>query len=251
MPKIERKTHEINPDVDKDEDIIIESKGFRFYFQNFYNLISLANDLLTGLLYLVASVLTLIGFPSVYTTSLYLLGAVFLTFRPLIKIIHNTFLSKEQQGQTRSEKEAKGDLEDAEKNLEQAEKDREQAERDRQKAEKENAKKEKQLEEQTSGHSESHSNKQQNEEHAKTETDGAGESQGQSEEQRDENKEERDKAARERELEEKNRELNQEYTTSDSEESEQDDSYIKRLFTPASKTNQDKNQQDEDGNTNQ
>ena len=141
MPKIERKTHEINPNMDKEEDIIIRSKGFRFYFQNFYNLISLTNDLLTGILYLVASTLTLLDFPSIYTTSLYLLGAIFLTMRPLIKIIHNTFLSKEQQGQTRSEKEAKSDLEDAEEDLEQAEKDRKQAERDRQKAEKESAQK--------------------------------------------------------------------------------------------------------------
>lgn len=228
MPKIERKKHEVNSDSSKEEDIIIKSKGFQFYFQNFYTLISLANDLLTGILYLIASILSLLGFPHFYTTSLYLLGAIFLTFRPLIKIIHNTFLSREQQGQTRSEKEAKSDLEDAEENLEQAEKDREQAERDRKKAEKENAQKE---------------------ESSKTETIDTENSQGETEEQRDKNKEERDKAARERELEEKNRKLNKEHTTS--EESEQDKNYIKRLFTPSSKLNQDKNQQDEDNNTNQ
>lgn len=104
MLKIKRKEHNSVPIMDNEEDIVIKLLGFRFYFRDFFNFISLANDLLTGILYLVASILTLMGVPSVYSTVLYLLGAIFLTLRPLLKIFHNTFLSKIQPVQTRSKK---------------------------------------------------------------------------------------------------------------------------------------------------
>ncbi|MER2064224.1 MAG: YrhK family protein, partial [Alkalibacterium sp.] len=52
-PEIEKKEHEIDPG--KDEDIIVKAGGFRVYFQNYYTIISLANDLFTGILYLAGS----------------------------------------------------------------------------------------------------------------------------------------------------------------------------------------------------
>ncbi|SFH69983.1 YrhK-like protein [Pisciglobus halotolerans] len=217
MPKIKRKEHQIEPD--KEEDIIIKSSGFRFYFQNFYNLISLTNDLLTGLMYMIASVLSLMGVPSIYSTSLYLLGAVFLTFRPLIKIVHNVFLyndrgkdENDEEGQSETEE----DLNEAEKDRDQAEEDRKQAEKDREQAEEDRKKAEENQENQGDQENESQQDpsiiskvlpglsdyeQDQTDEQEKEE---------EREKQRDEEQKKRDKAARERELAQKERELNQE-----------------------------------------
>lgn len=90
MPKIYRKKHDINPG--KDEDIEIKSGRFRLYFQNRYSLISLTNDFLIGILYLTASIFRLTSLPSIYGTYLYLLGAIFLTARPILKIINHVFV---------------------------------------------------------------------------------------------------------------------------------------------------------------
>lgn len=217
MPKIERKEHQIKPN--KEEDIIIKSRGFRFYFQNFYNLIALTNDLLTGVMYMIASILTLIGAPSLYSTSLYLLGAVFLTFRPLIKIVHNVFLyndrGKDDNGEE-DQSETEEDLNEAEKDREQAEEDRKQAEKDREQAEEDRKKAE-----ENQGDQDDQENESQQDpsiiskvlpglsDHEQDQTDEQ-EKEEEREKQRDEEQKKRDKAARERELAQKERELNQE-----------------------------------------
>lgn len=134
MPNIKRKEHKFTEKEGAEEDIIIKSFGFQLYFEKYYQLISLGNDLLTGILYVTASVLTLMSAPSFYSNLFYFLGALFLTFRPLIKIYRNTFISKTHPEQIRTESDIKNNLKDAEENLEQSEKDREQAE----KVEKEN-----------------------------------------------------------------------------------------------------------------
>lgn len=90
MPKIERKEHDVNPG--KEEDIEIKSGRFRLYFQNRYSLISLTNDILTGIFYIIGSLATLTPIPDVYGTYLYLIGGVFLTARPILKIFHNVFI---------------------------------------------------------------------------------------------------------------------------------------------------------------
>lgn len=136
MPSIKRKRHEFGEDAGKEEDIIIKSFGFRFNFQKYYQLISLGNDLLTGVLYVIASVLTLLDAPSVYSNFFYFLGALFLTLRPLIKIYRNTFISKAQPAQTKSKTDIKMNLKDANNDLQQLEKDRIQAEKDHEAAKK-------------------------------------------------------------------------------------------------------------------
>ena len=95
MPKIERKEHDINPG--KEEDIEIKSGRFRLYFQNRYTLISLTNDILTGIFYIIGSLATLTDIPDIYGTYLYLVGGVFLTARPILKIFHNIFIYDDEK----------------------------------------------------------------------------------------------------------------------------------------------------------
>ena len=115
MPKIERKEHDINPG--KEEDIEIKSGRFRLYFQNRYTLISLTNDILTGIFYIIGSLATLTDIPDIYGTYLYLIGGVFLTARPILKIFHNVFIYDDekiakQEEQEQREKEEKSSTEE-------------------------------------------------------------------------------------------------------------------------------------------
>ena len=105
MPKIERKKHDVIPD--KEEDIEIKSGRFRLYFQNRYTLISLANDILTGIFYMIGSLATLTPIPDVYGTYLYLIGGFFLTARPILKIFHNVFIYDDEKLAQKEEQEAK------------------------------------------------------------------------------------------------------------------------------------------------
>lgn len=105
MPKIERKTHKVENDTE--EDIELKSGRFRIYFQNRYTLISLLNDLLVGLVYILGSISSLIGLPSIYGTYFYLAGGVFLILRPLIKIIHNIYIYKDAEERREEERKEK------------------------------------------------------------------------------------------------------------------------------------------------
>lgn len=124
MPKIERKEHDVIPD--KEEDIEIKSGRFRLYFQNRYTLISLTNDILTGIFYMIGSLATLTPIPDVYGTYLYLIGGFFLTARPILKIFHNVFIyddeklaqKEEQESKEKEEKEADEEENDPEEEQE-------------------------------------------------------------------------------------------------------------------------------------
>lgn len=105
MPKIERKKHDVIPD--KEEDIEIKTGRFRLYFQNRYTLISLTNDILTGIFYIIGSLATLTPIPDVYGTYLYLIGGFFLTARPILKIFHNVFIYDDEKLAQKEEQEAK------------------------------------------------------------------------------------------------------------------------------------------------
>lgn len=95
MPEIKRNTHEI--DIGKEEDIEIRGQRFRLYFQNRYTLLSLAVDFLTGIFYIFGSVALLTKIPDRYSTYCYLAGAIFLTVRPILKIIRNVFIYDEKK----------------------------------------------------------------------------------------------------------------------------------------------------------
>lgn len=115
MPKIERKEHDINPG--KEEDIEIKSGRFRLYFQNRYTLISLTNDILTGIFYIIGSLATLTDIPDIYGTYLYLVGGVFLTARPILKIFHNIFIYDDEKlaKQEQEEQEEQSDTKEGNK----------------------------------------------------------------------------------------------------------------------------------------
>ena len=93
MPKIKKKEHKL--DTGKDEDVELKAGRLRIYFQNRYNLISLINDFLVGIMYILGSLAPMLGFPSQYGTYLYLAGGLFLTMRPVLKIIHNVYIYKD------------------------------------------------------------------------------------------------------------------------------------------------------------
>lgn len=84
MPKIKR----------KENDVEIEAKRFKIYFQKKYQVISLTNDVITGLMFIAGSLLNLFGAPAIYGNVIYLLASIFLTIRPLLKIFRHTWISK-------------------------------------------------------------------------------------------------------------------------------------------------------------
>lgn len=105
MPKIYRKKHDINRG--KEEDVEIKSGRFRLYFQNRYSLISLTTDLLTGIFYVIASISSLTPIPDEYGKYLYLIGGIFLTTRPILKIFHNIFIYNDKKIAERAEQKDK------------------------------------------------------------------------------------------------------------------------------------------------
>lgn len=97
MPEIETKKHEVEPE--EDEDVIVKAGGFRIYFQNYYTIISLGNDLLTGGLYFLGSLANLFGAPAIVGQLLYIAGGFFLLMRPILKIMHNVFIYDKEEYQ--------------------------------------------------------------------------------------------------------------------------------------------------------
>lgn len=90
IPKINRKAHKVEEAME--EDIEIKGNRFRLYFRNRYTLISLIVDFLTGIFYIIGSIASLTPIPDRYGTIFYLLGAIFLTIRPVLRILKNVFI---------------------------------------------------------------------------------------------------------------------------------------------------------------
>lgn len=95
MPTIETKEHDVNPR--KDEDMIVKVGNFRLYFQNYYTIISLGNDLITGGLYLIGSLVQAFTDADRLGRYLFIFASFFLLMRPIIRIIHNIYLYRENQ----------------------------------------------------------------------------------------------------------------------------------------------------------
>lgn len=83
------------------EDLIVKLGKFRFYFQNYYTIISLINDLLLGALYFIGSMSSIIGGPQWIQKLSYLAGAVFLLMRPILKIFRNIFIYDKEEYQNK------------------------------------------------------------------------------------------------------------------------------------------------------
>lgn len=90
MPKIERKSHEVEAALE--EDIEIQGRRFRLYFQNRYTILSLGVDLITGIFYILGSVAALTPIPDRFGMYFYLIGSIFLTIRPILRILKNIFI---------------------------------------------------------------------------------------------------------------------------------------------------------------
>lgn len=90
MPQINRKSHEVEAALE--EDVEIQGKRFRLYFQNRYTILSLAVDLLTGFFYILGSVAALNPIPDRVGMYFYLTGSIFLAIRPILRIIKNIFI---------------------------------------------------------------------------------------------------------------------------------------------------------------
>ncbi|WP_277631192.1 YrhK family protein [Atopococcus tabaci] len=93
MPEIKKKEREIGPE--KEEDVVVKTGRFRIYFQNYYTVISLGNDLLTGGLYFIGSLANLLEAPDLVGQLMYIAGGFFLLMRPILKYsIMSLFMMK-------------------------------------------------------------------------------------------------------------------------------------------------------------
>lgn len=144
MPKLETKKHDLQPG--KDEDMIIKVGTFRLYFQNYYTIISLANDIATGGLYLAGSLTQTFTNHERIGMYLYIFASFFLLMRPVIRIIHNVYLYKENQyrKEVLGEKLDDGYYDDSEENgMDQEEQKQKERKADKETNESENREKEK------------------------------------------------------------------------------------------------------------
>ncbi|KAA9232100.1 MULTISPECIES: YrhK family protein [Aerococcus] len=94
MAKLKRKTYEENSEA---EDIVVKIGPLRLYFQNVYTIISLINDIFTGSLYFIGSICNFFGAPAIYGNTLYLIGGFSFVMRPIIKLIHNIHIYKQDK----------------------------------------------------------------------------------------------------------------------------------------------------------
>lgn len=95
MPVVETKEHDLEPG--KEEDVIVKAGKFRVYFQNYYSIISLGNDLFTGILYLSGSLIQTFTDLTRVGMYLYIFASFFLLMRPILKIMHSVFIYREEE----------------------------------------------------------------------------------------------------------------------------------------------------------
>jgi hypothetical protein len=95
MLKVETKKHDVHPG--EEQDVIIKVGNFRLYFQNYYTLISLVNDLLLGAMYLSGSLIQAFTTQDRLGMYLFIFAGFFLLMRPVIRIVHNVYLYKEHE----------------------------------------------------------------------------------------------------------------------------------------------------------
>lgn len=97
MPRIRKKKHERK--IPEDKDIIVKVGNLRIYFQNYYMIISLVNDVLLGGLFLIGSVATLLNAAEWIRQWSYLIGALLMLMRPILKILRNIFIYDKEEFQ--------------------------------------------------------------------------------------------------------------------------------------------------------
>lgn len=95
IPDIETREHEL--DASKEEDVIVKMGKIRLYFQNYYTIVSLTNDILTGTLYLTGSIMQLYFDMHFWGMNLFILASILLLMRPILKILHNVHIYSRQE----------------------------------------------------------------------------------------------------------------------------------------------------------
>lgn len=118
MAKLKRKKFKRSTGVK--HDIIVKIGIFELYFENVYSIYSLINDLLIGILFIGGSLVSLFDGPARIGQVLYLIGSIALILRPLIKIIQNTHVYRQQNEDKKSQIE-----EDISKKIKEEEKEEE------------------------------------------------------------------------------------------------------------------------------
>lgn len=96
-PDVEKKEHDRGPE--KEEDVVVKTGHFRIYFQNYYTMISLVNDIFTGVLYLTGSLTQTFTDFETAGSYMFIFASFFLLMRPILKILHNVFLYSEEEYQ--------------------------------------------------------------------------------------------------------------------------------------------------------
>lgn len=84
MVKVKSKTHNLG--VGKDRNINVKILNKQIHFQNAYHLITLGNDVLTGVFFVAGSLSLLLQFPQLISNVLYFVGSFFMLMRPIINI---------------------------------------------------------------------------------------------------------------------------------------------------------------------
>lgn len=105
MAKLKRKKFKRTTGIKND--IIINIGSFEVYFENIYSIYSLINDLLIGILFTGGSLSNLLDGPPRLGQTLFSIGSIALILRPLLKIIQNTHVYKEQNEHKKSKLEEK------------------------------------------------------------------------------------------------------------------------------------------------
>lgn len=125
MPQFNVKRKKYQAETPEKEDVVVKAGHFRFYFQNYYTIISLFNDLMLGTLYVIGALVYLLKGPEIVGNICYLLGAIFLLLRPVIKIIRNIYVYKEEDYQKQVlHKDEEDQPKDQEKSRKREEKDK-------------------------------------------------------------------------------------------------------------------------------
>ncbi|GEK90435.1 YrhK family protein [Alkalibacterium kapii] len=112
-PEIEKKERELDPG--KAEDVIVKIGTFRIYFQNYYTIVSLINDLFTGGLYLIGSILQTFTEMKTLGQYLFIFAGFFLLMRPVLKIIHNVFFYEKKEHNEEESEDSKDNINKGEK----------------------------------------------------------------------------------------------------------------------------------------
>lgn len=90
MVKVKSQFHQLTQGQDRDVNLKIFNK--QIHFKNTYHLVSLGNDILTGIFFVIGSLSLLLQFPQLISNALYFVGSFFMLMRPIISMTRGVFV---------------------------------------------------------------------------------------------------------------------------------------------------------------